>query len=345
MRRILVKATQQVYQIRPNCVLPYQVGWTQDVAQGLMAFYDGSSCERVAERHGRNPMFWWRCVCALGRNSLVGSTVKRADRLPQHGLADEKHTWWYDEPVYLATTVAGGCVLGASLSRTAEANELKLSYSTFLEEARAIEPDYTLTSVNTDGWQGTTKAWTTLSPKTVLIRCFLHAMMTLRRELRKAALKREILKQLWEGFYAQSLTGFTQALNAFQDWLQKQDPSADVQTAVDKFLGKVPAFAPAYAMPEAYLTSNALDRLMDYQDKRLYAAKYLHCRQLKTTGNLLVRGLAMLWNFHPYILRTGRHSPFEDLNGFIYADNWLENLLTATSMGGHWSCHQQKTVE
>jgi hypothetical protein len=46
-----------------------------------------------------------------------------------------------------------------------------------------------------------------------------------------------------------------------------------------------------------------------------------------------------LWNFHPYGNRTisknpFRSSPFEDLNGFCYHKNWLENMLVASSMGG-----------
>jgi hypothetical protein len=45
------------------------------------------------------------------------------------------------------------------------------------------------------------------------------------------------------------------------------------------------------------------------------------------------------WNFHPYGKRLreeepGRISPFHDLNGFVYHQNWLHNLLIASSMGG-----------
>jgi len=49
--------------------------------------------------------------------------------------------------------------------------------------------------------------------------------------------------------------------------------------------------------------------------------------------------MALLWNFHPYGSRTksndpSRSSPFQDLNGFQYHDNWLHNLLIASSMNG-----------
>jgi len=30
---------------------------------------------------------------ALGRPAIVGRTVKQPTKLPQHGLADEKHPW------------------------------------------------------------------------------------------------------------------------------------------------------------------------------------------------------------------------------------------------------------
>jgi hypothetical protein len=57
------------------------------------------------------------------------------------------------------------------------------------------------------------------------------------------------------------------------------------------------------------------------------------------TTLLYLRSMALVWNFHPYGTRTlnkysERSSPFEDLNGFRYHDNWLQNMLIAASMGG-----------
>jgi len=53
--------------------------------------------------------------------------------------------------------------------------------------------------------------------------------------------------------------------------------------------------------------------------------------------------MAILWNFHPYTrkvqdtrkvqaLEPHSKSPFADLNGFRYHDNWLRNLLIASSL-------------
>lgn len=52
-----------------------------------------------------------------------------------------------------------------------------------------------------------------------------------------------------------------------------------------------------------------------------------------------LRSMAILWNFHPYGLRTTynssqRISPFHDINGFVYNPNWLQNYLIASSLSG-----------
>ena len=93
----------------------------------------------------------------------------------------------------------------------------------------------------------------------------------------------------------------------------------------------------AYEMPEAYRTTNAVDRLMNQQDRLLYARRYLHGSDKK--ARLAVRAMALQWNFHPYSARVrredpNRKSPFADLNGFQHHDNWLHNLLIAASLGG-----------
>jgi hypothetical protein len=50
--------------------------------------------------------------------------------------------------------------------------------------------------------------------------------------------------------------------------------------------------------------------------------------------------MALIWNFYPYDQRTKqahpeRYSPFAELNGFVYHENWLHNLLIAGSMNGY----------
>ena len=104
-------------------------------------------------------MYWHRLERSLGRNSLVGTTVSSAGRLPRHLAADEKHTTLAGEKVYLAATAGGGCCLGMVLAKAAGNDDLTGPYGVFRDEARRLDPEYRPETVNTDGWPATQAAW------------------------------------------------------------------------------------------------------------------------------------------------------------------------------------------
>jgi hypothetical protein len=110
-----------------------------------------------------------------------------------------------------------------------------------------------------------------------------------------------------------------------------------VAEMVEKLCARSADFLPAYDLPGAARTSNAVDRLLNVADRHLYAMRY--CHGTKQSARLAVRAMGMQWNFHPYGQRLRRNeperaSPFGDLNGFQYHGNWLHNFLIASSMGG-----------
>ena len=77
---------------------------------------------------------------------------------------------------------------------------------------------------------------------------------------------------------------------------------------------------------------------MKYQDRRLYNTQNFHGTLL--SAQVGIRAHALLMNFCPFSPQTidkkeGIYSPFEQLNGFRYRENWLENLLVAASLGGN----------
>jgi hypothetical protein len=74
-------------------------------------------------------------------------------------VADEKHSWWLGNRVYIATTAAQGCFLGAALTPTADTEGLTKAYGVFATEAQALQPGYCPETVNTDGWEQTQSAW------------------------------------------------------------------------------------------------------------------------------------------------------------------------------------------
>ncbi len=338
LRRLALKATAAVFLVRPSFLLPYMVGRTEAVEKALYLRHWGVPFDALAYVFGRDAMYWYRAEMALGRPSIVGSTVKQPEQLPQHVLADEKHTWALGHEVYVATTVGGGCILGAAVTEAASADALEAAYGEFAEEARALSPTYSPQTVCTDGWEGTQSAWRRLFPTVCIILCFLHSVLKIAERCgRDRATRTLVLDRVWKVYHACARAQFSQRLRRLREWATAGLPEGALRQMVLKLCGKGPQFARAYRFPGAHRTSNALDRLMNHQDRRLYAMHYLH--GTPDAARLAARAMAIQWNFHPYGARTRRNdqtrrSPFHDLNGFEYHSNWLHNLLIASSMGG-----------
>ncbi len=90
---------------------------------------------------GDSAMYWYRLENHLGQYSLVGTTLHKKTELPQHLVADEKHTYLAGEKCYVATTVANDCILGVSVAKAAGEIELTKAYGVFAVEAKRVEPD------------------------------------------------------------------------------------------------------------------------------------------------------------------------------------------------------------
>ncbi len=137
-------------------------------------------------------------------------------------------------------------------------------------------------------------------------------------------------------FPTNSKQSFAQRDRRLQEWSRKH-LTGGADEMVEKLCAKCGAFLPAYDYPGAARTSNAVDQLLNVMDRHLYTMHY--CHGTKASARLAVRAMAMQWTFHPYGKRlrhdqSARSSPFADLNGFQYHENWLHNFLIASSMGG-----------
>jgi hypothetical protein len=232
--------------------------------------------------------------------------------------------------------VAQGCILGVGLSDSAGTDDLTKSYAHFKEEALNLKPGYEPKTVNTDGWEHTQRAWKSLFPGITVILCFLHAFLKIRdRCKRHKELLSSIADRVWNIYHAETVAQFSQRVRR----LRQRAATIVIDLVREKVLGlceKAPEFKKSFAHPHAYRTSNELDRLMNYQDRVLYSIRYFH--GFRTSALLYLRSMALVWNFHPYSTRA-RHeglgaSPFEELNGFQYHPNWLQNMLVAASLRG-----------
>jgi len=335
VRRIKLKASEKVLAIRPSFIMPYGVGRTDEVEKGLRLMGEGVGVETVVEIYGHDINYWDRMWLSIGRNPLLGATVKDPKKLPEQVVADEKITWLNGEEVLVATTVGEGCFLGVGLAKNETAPELQEAYGEFKQEARKLDKNYAPKGVCTDGFHSTRLAWQSLFSGIVLILCFLHGVLKIRDRCR-GSLRKEVLDRVWHCYQATTRRQFSQRLRRLVEWADKE-LQGPVLEAVKKLYAKREQYKLAYEMPEAYRTTNAVDRLMDWLDRILYARRYLHGEGEK--ARLALRAMALYWNFHSYSARVRREdpkrkSPFTDLNGFEYHENWLHNLLVAASLGG-----------
>ena len=135
LRKMRPTGSTEAYHLRPSFVLAFMTGVTKDVEYPLLLASFGVPYWVLTQGFGHHDMYWHRLVERIGRNRLVGTTVRDPDRLPQHLAADEHHVDWNGEKGYVATTAAEGCILGVSLTKAADDKHLTAAYGDFAAEA------------------------------------------------------------------------------------------------------------------------------------------------------------------------------------------------------------------
>jgi hypothetical protein len=336
MRRIITR-DGIAYSIRPSFVMPDLTARTEDVEGPLFLRQFGVPFWALARVFGGDAMSWYRRECALGRASVVGTTLRQAE-VPDHLLADEHHQTLDGEKVYIATTVSGGCVLGAEPARTAGADDLKAAYGVFKGEARDLAPEYAPVTVSTDGWKGTRAAWKALFPRAVLLLCFLHSWLKIRdRAKHLKEMFTEVSRRVWEAYHAPDRRSFGQRLRRLRQWATDRLTGVVLEKVLD-LCGKRARWSLAYHYPAGHRTSNMLDRQMRGMNRYFDHGQHLHGSLGASRWHC--RAWALLWNFAPWHPATARKNegwrcPAERLNRHRYHDCWLQNLLISASLGGY----------
>ncbi len=115
------------YSIRPSFVLPHLRSLTGDASNALSLRKFDVPFWAIAQIYGETVMYWWyRLHNALGRFSLVGTTIKDPLLLPENIAADEKHTKRLGKKVHVVTVVADECILSAGVWKQDQACILAL---------------------------------------------------------------------------------------------------------------------------------------------------------------------------------------------------------------------------
>jgi hypothetical protein len=328
-----VRIQEGVYSLRPSFVMSYMSGTVEELEDPLLLLSLGVPCWVVTHIFGHNDMFWQRHLERLGRNSLVGTTVPIAARLPIHLAADEHHADWCGEKGYAAFTAGAGCILGVALSSSADEAHLQEAYGVFAQEAQALDPKYSPETVNTDGWWATQKAFTALFSTIVPILCFLHGFLKIRDRCRKAL---DLHQQVWDVYRAETAQEFHQLMTDFRTGFEPASWPKSVSEMVAKLWNRTEQYALSYEHPGCHRTSNLVDRLMNRLTRFLYHGRGLHGHQ--PSSEFRLRGWALLNNFRPFAPRSGKvrdyHSPAHRLNQKQYHQHWLHNLQVCSSCQG-----------
>lgn len=335
LRRVECKTTAEAFTIRPSFVLPYMAGFTEDVADPLFLRRFGVPFWALAQVFGKDANYWYRLEISLARNSIVGATVRQAD-LPEHLVADEHHQSLDGEKVFIATTVAEGCCLGAAVVAAADEASLRTAYQTFQLEAHNVEPDYAPRSVNTDGWQATQLAWLALFPLVVIVRCFLHGWLSIRERCKKEEHYQEAGDKIWQAYEALDKRTFAQRLRRVREWAMKTLKGIFLEKVLS-LCGRSHEYQKGYEQPGARRTSNMLDRVMKPMNRYFDGCQHLHKSQQAAQKHC--RAWALLFNFTPWSpaatkANDGWRSPAERLNQHRYHDHWFHNLLVSASLAG-----------
>jgi hypothetical protein len=200
--------------------------------------------------------------------------------------------------------------LGGGVASSADADALSEAYGEFRHEAWQLNSNYQPESVTTDGWDGTQNAWKALFPGITLILCFLHTVLGVQQRCRRVnQVFPMVTDKLWHLYHCLTLRQFGQRLRRLDEWAL--NPKTNLPDAVRQKLltvkAKAPQFKVTFSMPDAARTSNQVDRLMNYQDRILYAMQYFHGSLNAAKQGL--RAMALLWNFHPYCRKVQAMEP------------------------------------
>jgi len=254
--------------------MPYMTGYTEDVHKGLLLVKYGVPFWVIALIFGKYPMYWWRMYRSIGRNSIVGTTIKDKEKMPKDIVADEKVSWMGGREINIATTAGENCVLGVAICTERSEAGLEESYVVFKQEAQNIDPDYTPDSVNTDGSKALQNAFISLFPSIIIILCYLHSVLKIKEcGKRLGSMFNELMDRVWDVYHAETKRVFSQRMRRLKEWAIK---NVSVPAVLDKILrlcNNSKVFQYYYDHKGAQRTSNMIDRLMDRQDRFLYIMK------------------------------------------------------------------------
>ncbi|MCP4166881.1 MAG: hypothetical protein GY759_13455 [Chloroflexi bacterium] len=135
----------------------------------------------------------------------------------------------------------------------------------------------------------------------VIIQCFLHSFIKIRNCCKKRFkdLYPLIVQQVWDIYGASDPQAFRQQADDFLAWAQ-QHLSGTALTAVEKLCAHTERFLLAFDFPDAYRTSNMIDRHMEPMARWLASSRFFHGH--RSSAELQIRSWPSFTTFGPIVL-------------------------------------------
>ena len=172
-----------------------------------------------------------------------------------------------------------------------------------------------------------------------IIECFLHAYLKVRdRATKKLTTYFDLAAdKIWDCYRAESKRSLAQLIRRLKEWTISDLPDCPMKQNILKLCKKKKKWMDHLDFPMAHKTSNMMDRLMRSMNRHAFNSQMFHSTISSTSKNF--RAFALLYNFTPSSSAAWDESkiltsPAARLNGFVYHDDWLHNLLISTSLGG-----------
>jgi len=332
LRRI--KVGDVVYRICPSYIIPGMRGKTMEVEKVLFLARFGVPFWALAVVFGKNSMYWYRLFISLGQKNLVGTTVYDMTKMPTDVLADEFHIRLRGVKTYIATVVGGGCFLGMAACKKADELSLRKAYGIFKEEVQRYLLNFQPVTINTDGWWATQKAVSFLFPQAQIVECFLHAFIKIRDRATKKVVDYydKAADKVWNIYRAENKRQMSQQIRRLREWTIENVPACAMKDNILKLCKKKGKWLAHFDAPTAYRTSAHLDRIMKKMERHAINSQMFHSNIEVTSLNF--RAFALINNFSPSCPKVTKKveklkSPAARLNGFVFSENWLENLYIA----------------
>jgi len=342
--RIQCTTCKAVFTVMPSFLIRYFSCKTEQVKRAIIAYHGGLSFENCAICYNISPMCLYRLICAFGKHCLATMLYQAGVPLPKNLQADEKHTKCLGEKGYIPLLTCGHAIWDIDYIDNVDEQTLAPFYQQFVEQTKALEPNYAPKTITHDGFKATIKALREIFKNTcTYLLCWLHACRSIGNIITSYSKEEadKISGRLWIMLLrchkkvslknVSRRSCLTALLRKYKPLLPP-DIFEELKAWIDR---KKPYFYAGMDYPLALSFSYSIDHICNHLDRKLFMMKHFHHPNARK--DLFLKGFALLHCFIPYqrFAINAFKSPAQVEGASLPHHDWFVSLLILTSQGYH----------